>query len=152
MDFDDNKEFGYGAYVYHFFDDEKFDSSKQKFQQSILFLNRLLTNAETRYWPTELKIADIIWVVKKIRHMIEITIHIIIIYTDHSIAVTIVKQTSFNITSIEKLNLRLIRASKYLQRFRLNVRYKSEKANIVFDALSRLVSREYRFEKEDSGE
>ena len=51
MNFDNNKEFGYGAHVYHSFDDEKFviDSSKQKSQQSIFFLNRLLIDAETRY-------------------------------------------------------------------------------------------------------
>ena len=92
MNLDDNKEFGYEAYVYYFFDDEnQTKSPKQKFQQSIFFLNRLLTNVETRYWFTELKVVDIIWVVKKIRHMIEITIHIIIIYTNHSAAITIVK-------------------------------------------------------------
>ena len=104
MNLDDNKEFGYKAHVYHFFDDEKSDSSKQKsddekstnsskqkFQQSIFFLNRLLIDAEMRYWPIKLKVADIIWVVKKIRHMIETIIHIIIIYIDHSIAITIVK-------------------------------------------------------------
>ena len=51
MNFDNNKEFDYEAHIYHSFDDEKFiiDSSKQKSQQLILFLNRLLTNAETRY-------------------------------------------------------------------------------------------------------
>ena len=46
-----------------------------------------------------------------------------------------------NITSTAKLNLRLIRASKYLQRFRIELRYKPDKVNIVSDALSRLASR-----------
>ena len=49
-----------------------------------------------------------------------------------------------------KLNLRLIRASEYLQRFRLNVRYKPGKANIIPDALLRLASREYRAETNES--
>ena len=62
MNLNDNKEFDYKAYIYHFFDDEKFDSLKQKFddeksanspkqksQQSILFFNRLFTNVKTRY-------------------------------------------------------------------------------------------------------
>ena len=50
MNLDNNKEFGYEAYIYHFFDDEnQTNSLKQKFQQLILFLNRLLIDAETRY-------------------------------------------------------------------------------------------------------
>ena len=65
-------------------------------------------------------------------------------YTDHSAAVSIVRQTSLNTTSTEKLNLRLIRASEYIQRFHLDVRYKPGKTNTVPDALSRLASREFR--------
>lgn len=49
-----------------------------------------------------------------------------------------------NTTSVEKLNLRLIQASEYLQRFYLDVRYKPGKANIVPNILSRLASRESR--------
>ena len=62
VNLDNNKEFGYETHVYHSFDDEKSDSSKQKSddeklmnsskqksQQLILFLNRLLTDVETRY-------------------------------------------------------------------------------------------------------
>ena len=52
--------------------------------------------------------------------------------------------------STKKLNLRLIRASEYLQRFRLDVRYKPGKSNTVPDALSSLASREYRSETEES--
>ena len=81
--------------------------------------------------------------------MIEAAIHIIIIYTNHSITITIIKQINLNITSIEKLNLRLIHISKYLQRFRLNIRYKLEKSNMILDALSKLINREYRFEKKE---
>ena len=42
------------------------------------------------------------------------------------------------------LNLRLIRASAYIQRFHLDVRYKPGKTNTVPNALSRLASREFR--------
>lgn len=84
--------------------------------------------------------------------MIEAAVHTIIIYTDHSTTMSIVRQTSLNTMSTEKLNLRLIRASEYLQRFRLDVRYKPEKSNIVSNALSRLASREYRPEPDDSRE
>ena len=143
IDLDASKEFGFGAHVYHSLDEDIASIPKQKSQQSILFLSRLLSDAETRYWPTELEIAGIVWVVKKIRHMVEAAKDYTIIYTDHSAAVSIVRQTSLNTTSIDKLNLRLVRASEYLQRFRLDVRYKPGKANIVPDALSRLASREY---------
>ena len=42
--------------------------------------------------------------------------------------------------SIDKLNLRLVRASNYIQRFNLDIRHKSNKQHIVSDVLSRLVS------------
>ena len=54
------------------------------------------------------------------------------------------RQSSINITSTKKLNLRLIRTSEYLQRFRLEIRHKPDKTNVIPDALSRLTSRSYR--------
>lgn len=118
--------------------------------QPIMFLSRLLADAETRYWPTELEIAGLVWVVKKTRHLIEAAHRVTIIYTDHSAAIPIVRQTSLNTTSVEKLNLRLIRASEYLQRFRIDVRYKPGRTNTIPDSLSRLASREYRPETNES--
>ena len=81
---------------------------------------------------------------QKIRHMVEAAHQPTIVFTDHSAAISIVRQTSLNTVSTEKLNLRLIRASEYLQRFRFDVRYKPGKTNTVPDALSRLATREYR--------
>ena len=43
-------------------------------------------------------------------------------------------------TSVIKLNFRLIRSSEYLQRFRLNIRHIQNKANTISNALSRLAS------------
>ena len=82
--------------------------------------------------------------------MIEATKQSTIIFTDYSAAISIVRQTSINTVSTKKLNLRLIRASEYLQRFRLDVRYKPDKINTIPDALSRLTSREYRPETNES--
>ena len=84
---------------------------------------------------------DIVWMIKKIRHLIEIFTKPTIIYIDHSAIIGIIRQSSMNTTSIEKLNLRLIRVSEYFQRFRIELRYKPDKVNIVPDALSWLVSR-----------
>ena len=137
IDVDASKEFGISARIYYCIDNEN-----QISQKPIMFLSRLLTDAETRYWPTEMEIAAIVWVVKKVRHLIEASAHPTVIYTDYSAIIPIVKQTSLNTTSTEKLNLRLVRASEYLQRFRLDIRHKSGKSNIVPDALSRLANRE----------
>lgn len=50
----------------------------------------MLNEVERNYWSTKLKIVDIVWVVKKIRHMIEsIRKSLTIIYIDHSIAMSI---------------------------------------------------------------
>ena len=50
---------------------------------------------------------------EKVRYMIEASIHKTIIYTDHSAAFLIIRQTSLNIISIEKLNFRLMKALEY---------------------------------------
>ena len=81
--------------------------------------------------------------------MIETAEQIIIIYTDYFTAVFIVHQLSLNIVDIEKLNLHLIYVSEYLQCFCLNIHYKSEKTNIVFNALSQLASHEYQLESDE---
>ena len=58
--------------------------------QSIMFLSKLLNKAEKNYWPTELKVAEIVWVVKKIRYLIESSfIPSVVIYTNYSAAVSI---------------------------------------------------------------
>ena len=80
IDLDASKEFGFGAHIYHSKADDKGQSNtpplspedpKQLDKQPIMFLSRLLSDAETRYWPTELEIAGLVWVIKKVRHMIE---------------------------------------------------------------------------------
>ena len=60
VDLDDNKEFGFGVHVYHSTNESSISISKQKSQQSILFLSRLLSDVETRYWLTELEITGIV--------------------------------------------------------------------------------------------
>ena len=141
IDLDASKQFGFGAMAYHTKGDDSGSKSaypaKSKVEP-ILFLSRLLKDAETRYWPTELEIAGLVWVVKKVRHMVESSKTPTIIHTDHGASVGIAKQTSLTTSSTDKLNLRLVRASEYLQRFDLDIRYKPGKQHIVPDALSRL--------------
>ena len=154
VDLDSSKEFGIGAMVYHvkgFLLPEGLTTLKassgsqvalpypaRNDVEPILFLSRVINGAESRYWPTELELAGIVWVVRKIRHMIESSAAPTIVFTDHGAALGIAKQTSLTTSSTDKMNLRLVRASDYLQRFELVIRHKPGKQHVVPDALSRL--------------
>ena len=142
VDLDASKSWGFAAIIYHVKGDILIIPSAYPALadiEPIMFLSRCLNSAEKNYWPTELEIAGIVWVVRKIRHMIESTeCPPTIIYTDHSAAIPISRQTSMTTSSTDKLNLRLVRASQYLSGFNLTLRHKSGKTNIVPDALSRL--------------
>ena len=78
--------------------------------------------------------------------MIKAICFIIIIYTNHSTTIFLIKQFNFNITIVKKFNLRFVRIFKYLQRFRFDVCYKFDKINVVFDVFFRLINREFHFE------
>jgi hypothetical protein len=62
------------------------------------------------------------------------------VYTNHGAALGISRQSTLKMTSAKRSNLRLIRASEYIQRFDISVRYKLSKTNIVSNALFRLKS------------
>ena len=140
-----NKKFEFDVMFYYvkkvYFDQLEFDKySLRHVIKSILFFSRLFIDVETRYWFIELKIIDIIWMLKKTRYIVEISSDKTIVYIDHEFALDIVNQITMTTISIDKLNLRLVRASDYIQRFNLDIRHKSDKQHIVFDVLSRLVS------------
>ena len=103
--------------------------------QSILFLNRFLNMTKNRYWSTELKLADFVWVLRKICHLIELFKLSTIVYIDHDVVFEIAKQTNFITSSIDKLNLRFVKISEYIQRFFLIIQHKFDKLHIVLDAL-----------------
>lgn len=144
IDLDASKEFGFGAIVFHTASNEALPDGlwpSSASVQPILFLSRLLTSAERNYWPTELEIAGFVWVVKKVRHIIESSKARVIIQTDHSAILDILHQSSItSTTSTMRLNLRLVRASQFLQQFKLDVRHKPGKEHVIPDALSRLAS------------
>ena len=106
-----------------------------------MFLSRLISSTESRYWFTKLKIADLVWVFKKIRHLIESFKSFVIVYTDHETTLAVAKQTSFTTFSTDKLNLRLVRTSDYIQRFNLMIKHKFEILHLMFDALFRLLTK-----------
>jgi RNase H-like domain found in reverse transcriptase/Integrase zinc binding domain len=140
----------FGVMIYHV---EDWDSNnitpipREKIKP-ILFLSKILTLTESKYGPSELEIACLIWTVRRIKHMIEAAKKTII-YTDHASNVLIVLQTTLRTANVDKLNPRLIRASQYLSQFNIKVRWKPGKAHIVPDALSRLPVKKTNEESED---
>lgn len=89
-DIDASKEFGFGVMIYHS-KTEKLSAPTPTAVEPILFLSRMLTSAESRYWPTELEIACLVWTVRKIHHIIEASDHSTIVYTDHSASLAIAR-------------------------------------------------------------
>lgn len=61
-----------------------------------------------------------------------------VIYIDHEVNPVIAAETKLSTTNINKLNLKLIRASTYLSQFRFDVRHRFGKSNVIPNALSRL--------------
>lgn len=91
IDFDANQEVGFGAYAYHVKEQEPDQLPKQIIKQPILFLSKTLARAELRYWPIEVEVAALVWVVKKIRHLIEASELHIVVYVDQQAILDIAK-------------------------------------------------------------
>ena len=143
------------AIVYHLKIEIQIDVkiySSRKLIQSILFLSRLLNSIETKYWSTKLKLTDLVWVLRKVRHMMKSISKCAIIYIDHEIFLDIAKQISLTISFIDKLNLRFVKTFEYIQRFDLIIRHKSDKFHIISDALFRLSNTTYSEEKKISND
>ena len=138
VDLDASKQGGFGAMVYQIDGELKGTYPSRSQIRPILFLSRLLKDAETRYWPTEMEVGGIVWVLGKTRHLVE-TAPKTIVYTDHGAALGIAKQSTMTSSSTAKTNLRVVRASEYIQRFRnIEFRHKPGALHTVPDALSRL--------------
>src|SRR5690625_4732399 len=75
---------------------------------------------------------------RKLRHMLKDCQSSFIIYIDHVFIARIVNQTHLESSVTNKLNLRLIRASQYMSQFFLKIRHRTDKFNVISDALSRL--------------
>jgi hypothetical protein len=143
IDLDEFKKFDFEIIVFHVTKEfsKEIWSTKDDIQL-IMFLSRLLTSAEKNYWFIELEIVELIWVIKKIRHLIQSSEKSVIIQIDHVVIMNICKQISItSINSAMRMNLRLVRTSQFLSQFsNLKIRHKSEKYHLILDALSRLQS------------
>jgi hypothetical protein len=143
IDLDEFKEFDFEVIVFHVI--KKFSKETWSIKndiQLIMFLSRLLTTAERNYWSTELKTTSLIWIIKKVRHLIQSSKKSVIIQTDHVVIIDISKQTSIiNTNFVMRMNLRLIRVSQFLNQFsNLKIRHKPKKYHLISDVLFRLQS------------
>ena len=108
----------------------------------VLFLSRCLTATEHNYWPTELEVSCMVWVIQKVQYLINACTPDLptVIYTDHSAMVQISKQSTLNSSSIDQLNLCLIHTSQYIQQFWIQCHHKPGKNNLITDMLSQLLT------------
>ena len=105
------------------------------------FFSKLFTDAEIWYWFMKLKIVCLIWTIKKICHMINEFLAGIMIWTDHFITIQIMRQMTLISSSMNKLNLHLVRALQYCSQFCIDVWHHSGQLNIVLNALSCLLNK-----------
>ena len=106
--------------------------------ESILFFLKLFTEAESKYWSTKLKITIFVWTIRRIVHIIRSSKHFTIIYTDHEANFMIVAETKLSTININKLNMKFIKIFIYFFQFRIEMRHKLEKFNVVSNALNKL--------------
>jgi hypothetical protein len=125
------------VFVYHIKKDRE-DMTKSTIIESIVFLSKILTSTKKRYWSTKLEVVVVVWIVKKLHHMIRASKHSTIIWTNHSITTSIVKQSKMFTSNTDKLNLRFVRVDMYLSQFDLDIRHKSKRDHVISDVLSRL--------------
>ena len=103
IDIDAFKKRNFETMVYHFkttYNPEK----PKRIDMEPISLNRMLIESEIKYWPTKFEMAGLVWVIRKIRHMIETakTDKTTVISTDHTVNISITKQTSFASNNIDK--------------------------------------------------
>ena len=79
-----------------------------------MFFSKILSSVEAKYWPIELEVACLVWILKKIRHIIESAELLTIIYIDYSVTIDIARQATLLIILIDRLNLRLVRVLDYI--------------------------------------
>ncbi len=92
IDLDTFKTWDFAFMIYHvkdfIADNIKFIS--HIFIKLVLFLSRMLNITEANYWSMKLEVANIIWIIKRVHHLIDFTdVSSIIIYINHLTAISI---------------------------------------------------------------
>jgi hypothetical protein len=107
----------------------------------IMFLSKIFISSKTKYWFTELEMTKMIWIIRKVKHLIKTSRkQSIIVFTNHSVLINIIKQTFLITFNIEKLNLRFVKVSQYFSVLSIDIKMKFEKFHVISNALFRLFS------------
>ncbi|KAF5971878.1 TY3B-TY3B protein [Fusarium bulbicola] len=132
---------GFGAVLYHVKDGYIWKEGSHipsNVTMPICFISKTLTAAETRYGPTELEMAALVWAMKRLKAHVASSEGFLTVFTDHSATKQIVEKTTLDTTGTDRANRRLVNASIYLSEYELRVFHIPGKKDFVPDALSRL--------------
>jgi hypothetical protein len=110
---DTSREYGTGLAVYQLTGDP--DTYCKTRLVPLHFLSKRLTPAESRYWPTDMELAGLVWSAKKLRPYMERSF--VWFVTDHKPNVDIFDMKSLQTTSTSRSNLRLQTWGIYLSQF-----------------------------------
>lgn len=109
---------GFGGILFHLKDNYKWKPGAHIPANAVLpiaFISKTLRDAETRYGPTELEMAALVWAVKRQKPQIGSMEGKLVVLTGHSAAKPIVEKTSsVESTSPVRTNRRLVKAPIYL--------------------------------------
>ncbi|KAJ2992809.1 hypothetical protein NUW58_g2043 [Xylaria curta] len=108
--------------------------------QTIAFLSRPLTNAERKYWPTEMELCGFVWLLKKTRQWLNTAKMTPIIFTDCKAILGLHQRNAdiANSTASSNANRKIVHALEFISQFNIRILHKPGKKHIVPDALSRL--------------
>lgn len=99
--------------------------------QPILFMSKCLSGQNGDISQQSLRWRDYAGQSRKTSHMIQAALKVYI-FTDHAAVMAVSRQRRLTTTeSLESLNLRLAKASVYLQQFDLDIRYRPGKLHAV---------------------
>lgn len=140
---DASKEYGFGAMVYQAREDwagyatSDFSSPPPRTKTCpIMFLSRSLQGGEARFHPTDMELACIVWVLRKIKVYVELSPRTIF-YTDHA-SNTYIAHQSVQQASMGGYNMRLTLGAVLIRSFKnVEVKYIRGEDNTMADALSR---------------
>ena len=86
IDLNSFKQFEFEMIIFHLKNDIIIVSKKWSSRTSILsimYFNRQLTKVEQNYWITKLETTNLVWTLKKVKHLIQLSEHKTIIHIDH---------------------------------------------------------------------
>ena len=135
---DVSKQRDFEVIIYHLKFTANFNNFKRNEIELIMFFNRMFTSTKKRYWSTKLKMIDLMWIIRRVKHIIEIFKHVTMIFIDHVVNFSIARQITLIFNNIDKLNLWFVRIFIYFFQFRIDVRYRFDKRHVIFDVLFKL--------------